>query len=125
MLLLAMVVVAVIELTRGGGAGAVAGLANSVAAIDPRSNVVDADVAVGNAPSSISVGEHAVWVLNADDQTISMIEPKSVRLLKTFATGSQPTDLGAGGGTVWVGRGRSVATSPVVGSLVPSAISRV
>src|SRR3954471_18507922 len=91
----------------GGGedSKAVPVAGNSVAAIDPDTNEVAADVAVGGTPSAIAAGEGAVWVLNADDQTVTRIDPET-RAVRTFGTGGVPTDLAAGEGALWVGNGR-------------------
>lgn len=86
-----------------GKAVAVAG--NSVAAIDPATNKVTADVPVGGTPTAIAAGEGALWVLNADDQTVTRIDPVT-RAVRTFGTGGVPTDLAAGEGALWVGNGR-------------------
>ena len=47
----------------------------SSSAVSPRSGEVQARVPVGATPSAVAVGEGRVWVLNADDQTISRIDP--------------------------------------------------
>jgi len=87
------------------GKRSVAVAANSVAAIDPAGNRVVADVPVGGTPAAIAAGEGALWVLNADDQTVSRIDP-ATRGVKTFGTGGVPVDLAAGEGALWVGNGR-------------------
>jgi DNA-binding SARP family transcriptional activator len=81
---------------------------NSVVRIDARSNRVVADVPVGLTPTSISAGAGAVWVLNADDQTLSKIDPRTNRA-QTFGSGGVPTDVAAGAGAVWVGNGEQKA----------------
>ena len=48
---------------RDGSSDPVSVQPNSVAVIDPDSNRIVADVAVGVEPSSVAVGEGAVWVL--------------------------------------------------------------
>ncbi len=78
-----------------------------VVAVSPRSGEVQARVPVGATPSAVAVGEGRVWVLNADDQTISRIDPRS-RASDTFAIGATPTDLAVGAGAVWVGSGGAV-----------------
>lgn len=102
-------VVAATTLALGGGghsrAHPVPVSGNSVASIDPATATVAADVPVGGTPTAIAAGEGAVWVLNADDQTVSRIDPSS-REAKTFGTGGVPTDLAAGEGGLWVGNGR-------------------
>jgi DNA-binding SARP family transcriptional activator/ABC-type branched-subunit amino acid transport system substrate-binding protein len=61
--------------------------------------------AVGATPSNIAAGAGGVWVLNADDRTITHIDPMTRRVTKTFATGGTPTDLAVGDGAVWIGAG--------------------
>jgi DNA-binding SARP family transcriptional activator/ABC-type branched-subunit amino acid transport system substrate-binding protein len=75
---------------------------NSLAAVDPRSGKVTDVVAVGDTPTSVTVGEGAVWTLNANDQTLSRIDPATLSV-RTVATGSTPTDVAAGAGALWVG----------------------
>lgn len=124
-LVAAAIAAALVELTRKGGAELVAATANSVAAVDPETNRLVADVPVGITPTSIAVDEDAVWVLNADDRTVSRIDSASGTVVKTFATGGDPTDLAVGEGAVWVGSGAPAASSQVFGSLVPVALTRI
>jgi DNA-binding SARP family transcriptional activator len=93
----------------GGGDGDRAGAApavraNSLAAIDLRSGEIADVVALGGTPTSVSAGEGAVWVLDADRQAVSRIDPRT-RAVRTFGTGSVPTDLAAGAGALWVANG--------------------
>jgi len=93
---------------------------NAVAAVSTASGRVVAYTGTGSTPSNIAVGDGSVWVLNADDRTISRIDPRTRRIVKTFATGGVPTDLAFGGGAVWVGiagpprRGFEASTSKVL-----------
>jgi DNA-binding SARP family transcriptional activator len=123
--LLAAAVVAALVVRGGGSGGGPPVVPNSVAALDPRTGAVVADVRVGRTPSSIGVGRGAVWVLNADDQTVSKIDPGGPRLVSTFATGGQLTDLGAGRDGIWVGTGESISDSSVAGTLVPAGLARL
>ena len=109
----------------GANHSSVAVVANSVVAIDPATNTAVGDVAVGNAPSSIVVGEEAAWVLNADDHTISKIDPTTMRGVKTFATASEPTDLAVGEGALWVGNGVPVTSSEFWATLDPVGLTRI
>ena len=74
---------------------------NSVAVIDPETNEIVDAVAVGTGPSSVVVGEGAVWVLNGEERTVSRIDPQT-RESQTLGTGTTPTDLAVGGGYVWI-----------------------
>jgi branched-chain amino acid transport system substrate-binding protein len=92
-----------------------------VVAVSPSSGEVRAQVAVGATPSAVAVGAGRVWVLNADDQTISRVDPRS-RASDTFAIGATPTDLAVGAGAVWVGSG-SVPRGESIG--LATALARV
>jgi DNA-binding SARP family transcriptional activator/DNA-binding beta-propeller fold protein YncE len=90
-----------VELTRGGG-GVARVLPNKVAAIDAMTGKIVAEIPAGNRPSQLTHGMGSLWVLNADDGTVSRIDPGRRRLLETFSTSSTPTDLVAGAGALWV-----------------------
>ena len=111
LLVAAAIGAAALALTGDSGGASLASVAgNSVGLIDPQTNEITAQIPVGRTPTSVSFGEGAVWVLNADDQTISRIDPQSKRV-ETFGTGTLPTDLVAGAGAVWVGNGSKPPTS--------------
>jgi branched-chain amino acid transport system substrate-binding protein len=99
-LLAASATAAVLALT-GDSEETLDSIGNAIAAVDGDS-VEYAEV--GRTPSAIAVGEGAVWVLNADDRTISKIDPET-KEVHTFGTGGVPTDLAVGEGAVWVGNG--------------------
>ena len=84
---------------------------NAVAAIDPATNRLIAQIPVGQSPTAVAVGEGSVWVLNADAQTITRIDPET-KAAETFATGTTPTELAAGEGAVWIGNGSEQRASP-------------
>jgi len=108
-LLLAAAAVATVAVLSVAGREESAGLSsvvpNSVAVIDPRTNSVLGGIPVGASPSSIAVGEGAVWVLNGDDKTVSRIDPDLKKAVRTISVGGTPTDLGVGAGAVWVANG--------------------
>jgi branched-chain amino acid transport system substrate-binding protein len=99
-LALGSIAVGLIELT--GGEAAPVEVENAVASIDPTGHV-DSYTEVGASPSNVTVGEGSVWVLNADDQTVSQIDPQTREVVRTFSSGQTPTDIAVGGGAVWVG----------------------
>ena len=66
---------------------------NAVAAVEADGGRVSSYTATGTTPSNVVVGGGSVWVLNADDRTISRIDQETRRIVKTFATGGLPTDL--------------------------------
>lgn len=97
-------VVAVVLLGRDGSGVAVA--ANSVAAINPDTDQVVADVAVGSTPSQVAAGSGYVWVLNANNKTISRIDPHTRQAAGSpFSVSATPTGLAAGAGALWVAAG--------------------
>jgi DNA-binding SARP family transcriptional activator len=77
LLLAGAVVATVVAVTGNSSAPTV--LANSVAVVDPKSGRVVADVPIGGRPIAIAIGAGAVWVVNADNQTIVRIDPKTGR----------------------------------------------
>jgi branched-chain amino acid transport system substrate-binding protein len=92
---------------------------NAIAAIDGEKVTY---TQVGKTPSTIAVGEGAVWVLNADDRTISKIDPQT-KAVETFGTGGITTDLAVGEGAVWVGNGAQTPGS--VDIAYTTSVSRV
>lgn len=75
---------------------------NSVVAIDPRTNRVAYEVALGGRPSGVAVGEGSVWVGNRDDETLLRVDPDTRRVAETIGLGAEPTGVVVGGGSVWV-----------------------
>ena len=109
-------------LARDPGDGAVA--AGSGAGVyDPKTGELLRSVPLGTAPSTVAVGERGVWVLDADDKTVSRIDPSEHTLLRTFSTASTPTDLAVGAGAIWVGNGFRKAG--LNGTFLPESVSRI
>ncbi len=129
-LLLAVAVAAAIVALTTGGDGPIEPLGNGVAdtaiaggyarALDPRTGKPLATVPLGTAPLSIAAGAGGVWVLDAEDRTLSKIDPKKYSPVRTFSTGSTPTDLAVGTGTVWIGNGFRK-----LGTALPKSVSRL
>jgi DNA-binding SARP family transcriptional activator/ABC-type branched-subunit amino acid transport system substrate-binding protein/streptogramin lyase len=113
-----------VTLTRSGEGGVSSVVqGNSVAAVDPASGRVVAELPVGATPAVVAVGEGAVWVLNADDQTISRIDPRT-KEVRTLGIGATPTDLAAGAGSVWIGNGGRLARAQFAGTTA-TAVTRL
>ena len=105
-LLLAAAVGAVaVLLVRDGGSETETIAGGNAGVLDPRTGELLATIPLGTAPTSIAVGEGSVWVLDADDRTVSQIDPKERAVVRTFSTGSTPTDLAVGAGAIWIGNG--------------------
>jgi DNA-binding SARP family transcriptional activator/ABC-type branched-subunit amino acid transport system substrate-binding protein len=124
-LLLAAAVAAVVVLVlRDRGGETVNGRDETIAggsagALDPRTGELLATIPLGASPTSIAVGEGSVWVLDADDRTVSQIDPRKRTLVRTFSTGSTPTDLAVGAGALWIGNG-----VPQARTALPESVSR-
>jgi DNA-binding SARP family transcriptional activator/ABC-type branched-subunit amino acid transport system substrate-binding protein/DNA-binding beta-propeller fold protein YncE len=93
-----------------------------VIGIDTRSARVVAELPVGHTPTSAAADAKAIWVLNADDATITRVD-LATRTSETFGAGGVPTDLAIGEGAVWVANGRRQA-SQFIGPIADQ-ISRV
>ena len=58
---------------------------------------------VGAGPTGIAVADGAVWVVNADDATITRIDAHTGELVgEPIAVGGQPVAVAIGAGAVWV-----------------------
>ena len=90
---------------RGGG-DSIAVRPNSVAVIDPKTNELVADVAVGIRPGPVDFGGGAVWVANLDDSTLMRINPKIREVERTIPMQQVfPSDIAVGEEGVWVANG--------------------
>jgi YVTN family beta-propeller protein len=108
-LLVAVAVWAATILFRAGDSPAVLSrlAPNAVGVIDPKTNRLVGQVRVGQRPTRLVVGDGVVWVLNADDRTVSRVENEGRRISHTIplsGTG-EPAGLAAGEGAVWLGAG--------------------
>lgn len=106
-LLLAVTIVAALMAGTGGKSTELAA-GNSLAAIDPATNRVMAQVPVGGTPADVAVGSNAAWTINADEQTVSRIDFRT-RAVRTFSTGAIPFDLATGGRALWILQGRRLS----------------
>jgi serine/threonine protein kinase len=80
---------------------------DSVGVIDPTSNKLIGEVAVGPQPGAIAVGEGAVWATNVDENTVSRIDPGDTARDFRIPVVDYPSDLAIGAGSVWVALGAS------------------
>jgi YVTN family beta-propeller protein len=100
-LLAAAIAVAVIELT-GRDRTIRSAEENSAALIDSDRNRLVADVPVRDGPTSIAVGDGAVWVTNAHDDSVTRIDPRTRSVVDHIPVGSAPGGIAFGAGAVWV-----------------------
>jgi YVTN family beta-propeller protein len=99
---LVAVALAAVLLTRGGG-GSSTVAPNSVAAIDPASNRVTAQVPVGLGPGPLAIAAGQVWVGNERDRTLTRLDAATHANAGTVTLNNQtPTSLAAGTRDVWV-----------------------
>jgi branched-chain amino acid transport system substrate-binding protein len=77
---------------------------NSVVAVETTSNDVGAPLAVGTTPAAVAAGAGSVWVLNADDRTLSRVDPKTGEVAppKAVAGEGTPAAITVGEGSLWV-----------------------
>ena len=99
--------------------------ASGALALDPSSGDLVGSVPLGTAPSAVAVGDGSVWVVDADDRTISEIDPETRSLKQSFGTSSIPTDIAVGDGAVWITNASIDAQSNDAEDLLPASVSRL
>ena len=106
-LALAAAIVAVALLRDGSPSPApVAVQPHSVAVVDPESNAVVDDIAIGGWPRAITSSGGFVWVAATGDDRVRQIDPVSRLALHSFRA-TTPLDLRARNGVVWIANGNS------------------
>ena len=80
---------------------------NAVAIIDPHSNRVTGQVAVGAVPDAVALGHGSLWVANTVDQTVSRIDLASGQVVRAIEVGGVPLSIAVGKNAVWVVRRRA------------------
>ena len=105
----ALVGIAAIAATAGaflarGESAAVVAPSGSVAVVDPRTARVVDMVEVGAEPVAIVSGHDALWVANAESDTVSRIDPATREVTATVGVAS-PVDLAVGPDAIWVASG--------------------
>lgn len=94
--------------------------AAGAAALDPDTGEIFETVDLGTSPSSVAIGEGSIWVIDADDKTISQIDQETRKVVHTFSTSTTPTDIAVGAGAVWVGNAGAGGAGPL-----PESVSRI
>jgi YVTN family beta-propeller protein len=115
LVLAAAVGVPVFTLTSSGPKHLAGITPSSVGVIDPTSNNIIADIAVGPQPDSITVGNGTIYVANLGDNTVSKIDAHS-RAVTTVSVDSFPDALTFGAGTAWLIQGSLVSTVTRIGA---------
>jgi YVTN family beta-propeller protein len=75
---------------------------DSVAVIDPATNLIIDEVPVGARPSGIAEGEGSIWVANRDDNTLLRIDPRSRTVVRIIGLAVEPREVAVAGQSVWV-----------------------
>jgi YVTN family beta-propeller protein len=65
-------------------------------------NRVTDQIDVGSTPTVIAAGADGVWVLNANEETVTRIDPDTRKAERTIGTRGTPTDLAVSKEAVWV-----------------------
>src|SRR5438876_8984611 len=69
---------------------------NAVAIIDPHSDRVTGQVAVGAVPAALAVGHGSLWVANTLDQTVSRIDLAAGKVIRAIEGAGIPLSLAVG-----------------------------
>jgi YVTN family beta-propeller protein len=101
LLVAAAIAVAVVALTSSDRA-LTSATANSAALIELDTSRLVADVAVGNGPASVAVGERSIWVTNAHDNAVTRIDLGTASVVDRISVGSAPNGIAVCVGDVWV-----------------------
>jgi YVTN family beta-propeller protein len=101
-LIAAAIAAAIVALTGGGATVSLRAAPNSLAAIDPHTNHVVGQVAVGTRPSGIASAAGSLWVANLDDQTVSRVDPRAPHVLRNIPVTGPPTGITSSAGRVWL-----------------------
>jgi YVTN family beta-propeller protein len=99
--LLVVAGVAAYAVAGGGSSHAAVVAADSVGFIDARTGRIGGQFTVDQAPTSVAVGDGAVWAANSTAGTVSRVDP-STGATQTISVGASPTGIAVGGGGVWV-----------------------
>jgi YVTN family beta-propeller protein len=106
LVLAALVATTVFLSTRGAASGAKVVQPNNVGVIDPETNELVDEVAVGSTPGPVAIGAGSIWVGNLRDRTITRISlARRVQTATISLNNRTPTGLGFGAGALWVAHG--------------------
>jgi YVTN family beta-propeller protein len=97
----------------GGGPASSSVGADAVGVIDPESGEIVSEIAVGAAPGEVAAGAEAVWVTNANDNSVSRIDPLTNDVRQTIQVGRGPAGVAVGEGAAWIANGLAGTVSRV------------
>jgi DNA-binding SARP family transcriptional activator/streptogramin lyase len=77
---------------------------DSVVSIDPATNRVVADVALGGGarPGELAGGAGGLWVTNPAQQTVVRIDPRTHAIAQTYDLGASPADIALDAHAAWI-----------------------
>ena len=75
---------------------------NTAVAIDPASLEVTHRVRVGDSPTAVAVAAGGAWVLNGNDETLSLVDAERGEVVRTVAIPGAPSDITADRGVLWL-----------------------
>ncbi len=75
---------------------------NTAIAIDPESLEVTARVRVGDSPVAVVAAVGGAWVVNGNDETLTLIDAARGEVVRTIAIPGAPSDIAAAGGELWL-----------------------
>jgi YVTN family beta-propeller protein len=75
---------------------------NAIAIIDPGSNRVTGQIAVGAGPGALALGSGRLWVANTVDQSVSQVDIAGGEVTRTLAVGGIPISVAVGRNAVWI-----------------------
>ena len=108
--LLVLAAAAALALHRGGSPAPQAPRGSGIAVLEPSRSGYSAFIPSEVTPSSLAVGEGAVWALNTDDANVTRIDPRTRKIMGQFTALSTPAAVAAGAGAVWIGNSRFIDT---------------
>jgi DNA-binding SARP family transcriptional activator/DNA-binding beta-propeller fold protein YncE len=102
--LLAALATGLVFAFRGGSSPLVVN-ANSLVAVNPRTNQIVGVTPVGAGPRGAAVTAKTIWVANSGDGTVSEVDARSLKLIRNIGIGAQATEIAVAAGAVWVATG--------------------
>jgi YVTN family beta-propeller protein len=120
---LACAAIVAVAMALSGSGSSVPVFPDSVAVIDPDSNLVVADVPVGVRPEAVAADKRSVWVANAADASVSQIDIGKQRVAATIAPNVGVEALAVGDGSAWIAdanRGQVVRLAADIGTVANS-----
>jgi DNA-binding beta-propeller fold protein YncE len=85
-----------------------------VGIVDPNSNEIVGEIAVGHRPAAVAIGDGSVWVANAGSQTVIRINPRTRHVVGSpIGIGQPASSLAVTKTAVWVGNGSAGTVSEI------------